>query len=473
MLFNSFIFAVCFPLIFIASYLCPARWRLYLLLLISYALYLNWVPVYLLIMLWVTLVSYLFAQHVATNQAGKNKCRMYVGATLTLLPLLFFKYYDFANRSLSEFLAVFGFHFEPAVLHWAAPIGISFFTLQAYGYLADVYYKRISCERNMATYALFIAFFPQIASGPISKANDLIPQFKQVRPFDQARVVAGLKLLLWGLFMKVVVADRTGMYVDSVYANYTHINGLSSLFATFCYSFQLYGDFAGYSFMAIGVAKMLGFDLINNFNRPFFSTSITELWHRWHIALSIWLRDYVYIPLGGSRCSKLRNYWNIMVTFLVSGIWHGANWTFVVWGMIQGGYQILEKMFRIQKFDIRKSVGNGFHRVLRILLTFTLFSLSLIFFRMPSVKDAWIMFTRMFTDFGTSLFMPSKSDLLYMGIALSILLLKESTDEFFPGRFQLFDNQYWTVRWATYLCLVFLILVNGVLDSGQFIYVNF
>ena len=236
-------------------------------------------------------------------------------------------------------------------MHWAVPIGISFFSFQAYGYLADVYYRRTDCERNLRDYALFISFFPQIASGPISKAKDLLPQIKSLKTFDADKATQGLKLLLWGLFLKVVLADRLGLYVDSIYDNYTYQTGFSLFVASLCYSLQIYGDFAGYSLMAIGVAKVLGFDLINNFNRPYFATSITDFWHRWHISLSIWLRDYVYIPLGGSRCSKLRTYWNIFATFLVSGIWHGANWTFIIWGIIHGVAQIAEKALRLQKYE--------------------------------------------------------------------------------------------------------------------------
>lgn len=193
--------------------------------------------------------------------------------------------------------------------------------------------------------------FPQIASGPISKAKDLLPQIKSLKTFDADKATQGLKLLLWGLFLKVVLADRLGLYVDSIYDNYTYQTGFSLFVASLCYSLQIYGDFAGYSLMAIGVAKVLGFDLINNFNRPYFATSITDFWHRWHISLSIWLRDYVYIPLGGSRCSKLRTYWNIFATFLVSGIWHGANWTFIIWGIIHGVAQIAEKALRLQKYE--------------------------------------------------------------------------------------------------------------------------
>lgn len=309
--------------------------------------------------------------------------------------------------------------------------------------------------------------FPQIASGPISKAKDLLPQIKSLKTFDADKATQGLKLLLWGLFLKVVLADRLGLYVDSIYDNYTYQTGFSLFVASLCYSLQIYGDFAGYSLMAIGVAKVLGFDLINNFNRPYFATSITDFWHRWHISLSIWLRDYVYIPLGGSRCSKLRTYWNIFATFLVSGIWHGANWTFIIWGIIHGVAQIAEKALRLQKYE-----GGG-NRRLRIIITFLIVNFAWIFFRMPSITDACKVIGKIFTDFGTTLFLSNNSNMIYMLVAVCILFFKDMRDEFFPRRFLFFENRNIAIRWSSYLFLMFLILLTGVLDSGQFIYVNF
>ena len=426
----------------------------------------NWVPVYALILLWVTLTTYTGAHYISRN-SPKNKLKMTVAGILTLLPLLFFKYYNFINGIVYDILTPLHLRIEINTMHWAVPIGISFFSFQAYGYLADVYYRRIDCERNLRDYALFISFFPQIASGPISKAKDLLPQIKSLKTFDADKATQGLQLLLWGLFLKVVLADRLGLYVDSIYDNYTYQTGFSLFVASLCYSLQIYGDFAGYSLMAIGVAKVLGFDLINNFNRPYFATSITDFWHRWHISLSIWLRDYVYIPLGGSRCSKLRTYWNIFATFLVSRIWHGANWTFIIWGIIHGVAQIAEKALRLQKYE-----GGG-NRRLRIIITFLIVNFAWIFFRMPSITDACKVIGKIFTDFGTTLFLSNNSNMIYMLVAVCILFFKDMRDEFFPRRFLFFENRNIAIRWSSYLFLMFLILLTGVLDSGQFIYVNF
>ena len=247
-----------------------------------------------------------------------------VGVLLALAPLTFFKYFNFINDNLSEILAWGGWETHLSGLNWAIPIGISFFTFQALGYLWDVYYRKQEAEEG---------------EEPVSAVG------KRLRPyFDYGKAVEGLKMILWGMFAKVVVADRLSLFVDIVLPNYMHYTGMTCFVASVFYTIQIYADFSGYSLMAIGVGKVLGFELTENFRRPYFAVSVTDFWRRWHISLSTWLKDYVYIPLGGSRCAKWRNYWNIFVTFLVSGIWHGANWTFVIWGCMHGVFQIVEKM---------------------------------------------------------------------------------------------------------------------------------
>ena len=308
----------------------------------------QWKPVYALILLAVTACTFYSA--ILVGKAKHPKRVLTCGVLLALLPLAFFKYFNFVNDIVSSSLSAVGLNFHLEGLNWAIPIGISFFTFQALGYLWDVYYKRQEVEHDFLTYALFVSFFPSILSGPINKASLLLPQLKRTRPyFDYPKAVEGLRMLLWGMFMKVVVADRAGLYVDSIFNSYTIYNGMTCFVASIFYTIQIYSDFAGYSLMALGVGKTLGFDLTENFRRPYFAVSVTDFWRRWHISLSTWLKDYVYIPLGGSRCSKVRNYWNIFVTFLVSGIWHGANWTFIVWGILHGVAQIIEKMLGQQK----------------------------------------------------------------------------------------------------------------------------
>ncbi|MBR4327796.1 MAG: MBOAT family protein [Bacteroidales bacterium] len=471
MIFNSFNFIVLFPIIFLLYYLIPAKYNkvrnLYLLLL-SYLLYLQWKPIHVLILLGVTSITYFAAR--AVEKSDNPKRVLTVGILFSLLPLAFFKYYDFVNESISSALSAVGLDFQLSGLNWAIPIGISFFTFQAAGYLWDVYYKREKAEQDFLTYALFVSFFPSILSGPINKASLVIPQLKNLRPyFHYDKAVKGLKFLLWGMFMKVVVADRVALYVDKVLPDYIHYTGMSCLLASLLYSIQIYADFAGYSLMAIGVGKVLGFELTENFRRPYFAVSVTDFWHRWHISLSTWLKDYVYIPLGGSRCSKVRNYWNIFVTFLVSGIWHGANWTFIVWGCIHGALQIVEKMLGQQKCSYG-AVG----KAAKICSTFVLVNFAWIFFRMPTLGEACGVVARIFNfSLPMSIWMPEKTNIVLMIMGVIMLFVKDFFDEYKPGKLVIFDNPHRIVRWGAYVIIFVMIMLTGVFGADQFIYANF
>ena len=351
--FNSLKFLLILPLIFVVHWAIPARynqWRKVFLIFVSYLLYMNWKPAFALVLLGVTLITFGGGYLLDAQEDPKKRRRVaWLFAMLGLLPLLVFKYYNFLNDSLSTGLSAIELRFAMPGLNWAVPVGISFFTFQAVGYMLDVYHGRIKAEKNFVDYLLFVSFFPQIASGPISKADELLPQIKKERVFNYNQAVSGLRYLLWGMFLKVVLADRAGIYVDTVFGAYEKFSGVGAALASVLYSVQIYADFAGYSLMAVGIAKTLGFDLINNFNRPYFASSVTEFWKKWHISLTRWLTQQVYIPLGGSRCSKVKNYWNILVTFLVSGIWHGANWTFIIWGILHGLCQIAEKALGLNK----------------------------------------------------------------------------------------------------------------------------
>lgn len=472
MIYNSFLFLVCFPLIFLLYYLIPAKYQkgrnLYLLL-VSYVLYINWKPVYALILLGVTGVTYLTALQIERKREYSKKT-MILGVIAGLIPLLFFKYFNFINEQIYTLLSMVGLRYELHGLNWAVPIGISFFTFQAIGYVWDVYYKKINAERDFLTYALFISFFPSILSGPINKASLVIPQLKSLRPyFDYTKAVEGLRMILWGMFMKVVVADRMGLYVDTVLPNYMNYTGVTCFAASIFYTIQIYGDFAGYSLMAIGVGKFLGFELTENFRRPYFAVSVTDFWRRWHISLSTWLKDYVYIPMGGSRCSKMRNYWNIFVTFLVSGIWHGANWTFIVWGIWHGIAQIIEKAIGQQKCEY-----GWFGKSLKIVITFLLVNFAWIFFRMPSLGDACGVIAHIFdVHQSMALEITSKHIFVLMMLGTILLFIKDWTDEFAPNRLRLFENKSRVIRWASYLSVIILIMLTGVFDAGQFIYANF
>ena len=475
MIFNSFEFLWLFPAIFLLYYII-VRVKLlskiapkignYFLILCSYLLYIKVEPTYALILFGVTAITYLgalsFDKRKDERSRSRVSCIFFI--LLALLPLLVFKYYNFIASQFNIVLSTG----KLRGLNLVVPLGLSFYTFQAVGYMLDVYYKRIEAERNWWDYMLFVSFFPQIASGPISKAKDLLPQIKSRRTFNEQQSIDGLRFLLWGMFMKVVMADRIGIYVDTILDNYQYQSGLSLAVGGVLYSFQIYGDFAGYSYMALGVGKLLGFDLINNFKRPYFAISITDFWHRWHISLSTWLKDYVYIPLGGSRCSKFRSYINIFVTFLVSGIWHGANWTFIVWGIIHGFAQIIEKAFKLPK-----SEANLLIKTVRTIITFVIITLAWLVFRMPTLNAGFEIIGKLFINHELTLATCPISSKIYIIIALIIVLIKDSVDEYFNKDNKLLTLQSTFLRWSLYLLLLTTILLFGVLNSSQFIYVNF
>lgn len=474
MIFNSFNFIILYPLLFLAYYVMPAKFvrvRNIYIIAVSYLLYMNFSPAYSLLLLGITILTYFMAIKMEAKRAvGGGKYLLVVSVIATLLPLIFFKYFNFINETCYSLMQMAGLKYELQGLNWAIPVGISFYTFQAVGYLCDIWYGRVKAERDFIPYALFLSFFPSIVSGPINKASLLLPQIKAIRPyFDYCKAVGGLRMILWGMFMKVVVADRVALYVDVVFPQYQHYTSGSLFLASILYTIQIYADFAGYSLMAIGVGKTLGFELTENFRRPYFAFSVTEFWRRWHISLSTWLKDYVYIPLGGSRCSRLRNYWNIIVTFLVSGIWHGANWTFVIWGLWHGLFQVVEKATNQQM-----NRYGFFGTIVKIFVTFLIVNFAWIFFRMPTIEDAYLMIERMFSPsaFG-SVFLPGNSDLLFISLGISLLLVKEFTDEYYPDKFRLLDNKRVWVRWTTYILCMILIMMTGVFDAGQFIYVQF
>lgn len=469
MIFNSFDFLWLCPLLLFVYYLLKALLEKnykeienFLLIGISYYVYMRWKPAAGLVLLYITCITYLFAIII---QKRRLAILLWIGVGMTLLPIFIFKYLNFVNGLISEILIGFNNLYAPRLL---MPLGLSFFTLQALGYLIDVYFQRIETEKNWWHYVLFVSFFPQIASGPINKAKDLLPQIKREREFHEGQFVQGLKWILWGIFLKVVLADRLGIYVDSIFNSYQHMSGLSCFVASFLYSFQIYGDFAGYSFMALGVGELFGFELINNFKRPYLASSVTEFWHRWHISLSIWLRDYIYIPLGGSRCSKLRNYCNIFITFFVSGIWHGANLTYIFWGVLHGLFQIFEKMS-----GLHKRSSKGVLRFCRIMVTFVLVTFAWIFFRMPTLTDGFNVISRIFTNSDRSLATITPAMIIFIMVALFVVVIKDLMDEFVPKQYTFLHHKISLVRWSAYVGLLFLILSCGVFDAGQFIYVSF
>ena len=470
MIFNTFEFLWLFPIIFALCWIVAKteKEKIYprignlLLVVLSYGLYIKYNPIYVLVLLGVTVISYFTGLGIERSACGKKKVVMAAGVASAILPLLVFKYYNFLTTVLTDMLGNIGVSVGMQGLNLAMPLGISFFTFIAIGYVVDVYRGKVKAERSWWDYMLFVGFFPQIASGPISKAADLLPQIKAVRKFNYTQAVEGCKWLLWGMFMKVVVADNIGQQVDLVYTSYQTRGGLDCLFIMLIYPIQMYGDFAGYSFMALGVGKLLGFNLVNNFRQPFFAKSITEFWGRWHISLSTWLKDYVYISLGGNRCSKLKTYFNILVTFLVSGLWHGANYTYLVWGGIHGLVQVVEKVTGWNKLNVSKVL-----MPIQIIITYLVFAVSMVFFRMPTLSDSMNVYTRIFSDYTFS-----SSGLNFVYLCILIVFLKDYGDAFNIKWLQPMENKHTVVRWSSYLIIMLMIAASGVF-GGSFIYSGF
>lgn len=479
---NSFYFWVIFPLLFLIYWLipnhtCNGNARKWYLVILSYGLYIAYKPSFALVLLYVTVVTY-FGAKLFDSENSSVKVRkqnlIFILGLLTLLPLLLFKYYNFINESVTNLLGYIGLNLDIPGLNWAIPVGISFFTFQALGYLFDVYRGEENAESNFADYSLFCSFFPQMASGPISTASELLPQIKSRKTFAFKEGVQGLKWVLWGVVLKCVVADRVGLYVDTVMGNYSHYSSLNCIWAAILFSIQIYADFAGYSLMAIGVAKTLGFNLVNNFKRPYFAESVTTFWKRWHISLTRWLTKHVYIPLGGNRCSRSRHYANVMTTFLVSGLWHGANFTFIIWGGIHGACLIAEKALGLDpKGKANKKPWIMKAKPLRIILTFIVVTVAWIFFRMPSLSEAWGFITHILSDTRTQPFMhtASNSNKLLTFLAITLIFVAELRAEYIRDKFKWINSSWF--RWMIYIALFCTILCIGVLDSSSFIYVNF
>lgn len=474
MLFNSISFLTFFPLVLVVYYLLPkVVWRTWFLLVASYYFYINLNPYCALILLCSTYVTYfggILLEVDGTRWTLGKKNILYGIVVLNVALLAFFKYTNFIANSIVHIFNFCGGSESFRGFDIILPVGISFYIFKAISYISDVYQRRITAERSFCRFALYVAFFPQLLAGPIERASSLLPQFKKKVLFDGRNISVGLKMMLWGYFMKIVFADRAIIYVDTVYGNLYNQNGTSILLAAVLYSFQIYCDFAGYSLLSIGVAKAMGYDVMQNFNRPYLSQSITDFWKRWHISLTKWLTDYVYIPLGGSRCSKIKNYRNILITFLVSGLWHGAAWNFVVWGMLHGVIQVIEKYFGYA----RLKTTSTFIRGVRVGSTFFVVTIAWMFFRLPNFNDVIFGITKIFTSVSTSVGGRDATPALeYCALGLFMLVVKDILDEYYPGRFLLFENKNIIVRYVSYICVCLLILAAGVFDAGQFIYMQF
>lgn len=500
MQFTSFAFAVFFPVVVLLFYAMPRKIRQLWLLLASYFFYMGWNARYALLILTSTVVTYVCAlvleRITDKEERRRRRKRMAVlaGSLLINLGILaFFKYFYFFHDIAAAAAAVFGLEIGESRLNILLPVGISFYTFQAVGYTIDVYRGTVRAEKNFIRYALFVSFFPQLVAGPIERSGHLLGQLEEIshkKSWDFDKVSRGLLMMLWGFFMKLVIADRAAILVNQVFPIYYMFDGVALLLAAFLFTVQIYCDFASYSMIAMGAAKVLGIDLMANFEAPFFSRSIAALWRRWHISLSSWFRDYVYIPLGGNRCSRIRKYCNTMVTFLLSGLWHGASWHYVFWGALQGAFIVIGDILRPLKTRVHERFHIRVHTLgyalLQGLCTFFLFMLSFVFFRTDTVRDGVYYIQRLFAHFDVWSFFDGSVyylglDRKDMGVLVLGILLLICVDAYYAVKRAFFDTlvreQCLAVQYAVAAALLVMIIVFGVYGEGydatQFIYFQF
>jgi D-alanyl-lipoteichoic acid acyltransferase DltB (MBOAT superfamily) len=489
MLFNSLQFLLFFPIVTIAYFSLPHRFRWQLLLLASCLFYMAFIPRYILILAVLILINYSAAIWLEKPgiSARKRKTILALCIAATCLTLFVFKYFNFFNTNFAVVARFFGWNYSIGALKIILPLGISFYTFQNLGYVIEVYWGHQKAERHIGIYALYVTFYPQLVAGPIERPQNLLHQFHAEHTFDYQRVTDGLKLMAWGLFKKAVIADRLAIAVNQVYGNPHDFTGWPLIVATIFFAFQIYCDFSGYSDIAIGSAQVMGFRLMDNFNRPYHSKSVEEFWKRWHISLSTWFRDYIYIPLGGNRTKTWRWQLNLFMTFLISGLWHGAGWGFVVWGALNGCYLILSQRSR----NFRRSCCCAIHldrcpllhKLLRVAITFLLVCLAWVFFRAATLSDAWYILTHMFHGLHSGFRLTGGWRVLDMGLSRSELIVAVAAIvimESFHGiqrhrhvRHMLSESPVW-IRWSVYYVVTIGILLFGIFGPGQqFIYFQF
>lgn len=402
MVFNSFNFIIFFPVVFLIYYLIPIKARYLWLLLASYYFYMNWNAKYVLLLLFSTIITFIFGRLISyfeyntwldiKQKVIRKKSCVAICCGLNLTVLFLFKYFDMFIGVVNRLLLPFQLSFPNPEFDFLLPVGISFYTFQALGYTIDVYRKEVNAEKNFLKYALFVSFFPQLVAGPIERSKNLLKQIAEPHRFDLLAVKDGGYLMLWGYFLKVVLADRIAIFVNSAYSDTGTRGGVFLITATILFAFQIYCDFAGYSIIAAGAARMLGYHLMENFSAPYFSQSTAEFWRRWHISLSSWLKDYLYIPLGGSRKGTIRKYQNLLLIFFISGLWHGASFHYIAWGIINGSYLVLGKFLQpfrnacIKLFHLHTDTFA--HKMAKTIFTFMLIDFSWIFFRAESLSGA-------------------------------------------------------------------------------------
>lgn len=487
MLFNSLQYLIFFPLVVGAFFALPHRYRWLLLLAASYYFYMCWKPEYAVLIFVSTLIDYWAALQMGKTGERRKRRKYLVLSLVANLGILFsFKYFNFFNDSIRALCDSVNIFYGVSALDLLLPVGISFYTFQTLSYTIDVYKGTRQPERHFGIFAVYVSFFPQLVAGPIERSTRLMPQFFEKKKFEYDRVVSGLQLVLWGLFKKIVIADRLAVYVNQVYNHPGDFSGGPLILATYFFAFQIYCDFSGYSDIAIGSARILGFDLMQNFRRPYFAQSITDFWQRWHISLSTWFRDYLYIPLGGNRVVKWRWYYNLMIVFLLSGLWHGANWTFLIWGALHGGYMVVSNWTKPLRTMLthKLNLNPRLLQFARIVFTFHLVLFAWVFFRANSMSDAIQILTRMpaidFQNLAANLTTGFYSHDLSRGwfdlsVAFGLIGLLTVVQWYqHRGGLQLnFAQRPTWQRWSIYYAAVIGIILLGVYEHAEFIYFQF
>lgn len=445
-----------------------------------------WKPEYILLILLSTIINYSIGLLMGQKEKKEERKKyLWLSLVANLGILFIFKYFNFFTESLIHIFDFLGMDVWIPRYNLLLPMGISFYTFQTLSYTIDVYRGTIKPEKHFGIFALYVTFFPQLVAGPIERSDRLLPQFYQEHKFNYENVTNGLKRMTWGFFKKIVIADRIAVMVNTVYNNPTNYQGLPLVIATLAFGVQIYCDFSGYSDIAIGAAKVMGFDLMENFKRPYFSKSISEFWRRWHISLSSWFRDYLYIPLGGNRVKVSRAYFNLFFTFLISGLWHGASWTFVLWGALHGIYLVLGKVLEPLKRKLVELTGlrktPTIHKIFQILITNSLVMFSWILFRANTISDAFYIIKNLFVNFTVrpinilkTLFNMGLNNVDTPVIVLSVLIL------FFVSIIQrnhsitgLINKQHAILRYSVYYILLMYMIFFSYIGNSQFIYFQF
>lgn len=492
MVFNSVEFLIFYPIVLLLYFSLPKKAKWIMLLGASYFFYLSWKGDHtfldtvklLMLIVFTTIVSYVSGIIISRTESKSTKK---ICLTVTLLVcfgiLFFYKYFNFLSASVTSAMRFFGADTRDYSLDLILPVGISFYTFQTLSYVIDVYRGTTTVEKNLGYYALYVSFFPQLVAGPIERPENLLPQLKTPHKLTWENARGGLHKILIGFFKKVVVADLFASYVVNVYNDVENANGLMVLIATVLFAFQIYCDFSGYTDIAIGCAEVMGIRLMQNFDRPYYAKTIKEFWARWHISLSAWFKDYLYIPLGGNRCSKFRNCLNIMIVFLVSGLWHGAAWTYVIWGALHGLYQVIGKFTYKPRNRIWEKIGvspdGKFVSALRRFNTFILVCFAWIFFRANSTSDVWIIIRKLFTSWTFSIgFLTDSINAMGLDLTgiLTCILSLALLSVIDRRKLELRNNtapvniRFGYVVWAVALAWVLLLAGDG---ASSFIYFQF